>query len=172
MIEGMIPEAITRSSIGTAAFRPSTSTGCRPANCMTTSTLLRYHRPVWASVKWRMSALIPIPGVTCTVALRSVAPGAIRRAPFPPAMTRCGRTRRVTSGGSAVASGGGSPEWNTMYGKRWSVEQVSQQVEGARPVGAALLLRFAAGIGARAIADADVAGGATGSIPDGSEEWA
>ena len=136
------------------------------------STLRRERRPVWASVKWRMSALIPIPGVACTVALSMVAPGVIRRAPFPPAMTRRGKTRRITSGCSAVASGGGSPEWNTMYGKRWSVEQVSQQVEGARPVGAALLFRLAAGIGARAIADADVAGGATGSIPGGGEEWA
>ena len=33
----------------------------------------------------------PIPGITCTVALRSVAPGVIRRAPFPPAMTRRGK---------------------------------------------------------------------------------
>ena len=79
----------------------------------------------------------------------------------------------------------GSPEWKAMYAKRWSVERVFSRWKeqgflerhcyfGLRRVSAHARLQsrrcsqlslLCAGIGARAVADADVAGGAAGSIP-------
>ena len=105
LTEGMIPRAIMSSCIGTAEFRSYTNAGCRTAICMMAFTLRRECRPVWAGGRCRISALILTPGITCTFARRAVAPGVKRCGLFPLVMTRRGRTRRMTSGCSAGASG-------------------------------------------------------------------
>ena len=159
------------SRIGTAGFRSFARAGCRRASCMMASTLRRECQPVWAGGRCRISALILTPGITCTFARRAVAPGVIRCGPFLPVMTSLGRTLRMTSGCSAGASGGAARNGRrcTTSGGAWSG---CRQVERERPIGAALLFRFAAGVGARGVADADVAGGAAESILVRSEEGA
>ena len=79
-------------------------------------------RLVWAGGRWRMSALIPILDIICTAARRVDALGVIRRTRFPPAMTSRGKTRRITSGCSAGASGGAARSGRrcTANGGAWS----------------------------------------------------
>ena len=110
----MIPEAITGSSIGTARVPVIHQRGL-PDGKLHDGIYAAEGAPTCLGGRWRMSALFPIPGITCTAARRAVAPGVIQRTLFPPAMTRRGRTRRVISNGSAGASGGVA-----RSGRRWT----------------------------------------------------
>ena len=60
---------------------------------------------VRTSRRWRMPALIPIPGALVSLPGGRLRPGAIRRTRFPSAMTSRRRTQRVTSSCSVGASG-------------------------------------------------------------------
>ena len=83
--------------------------------------------PTCLGGRWRMSALFPIPGITCTAARRAVC----ARRNTAHAVSACDDEARENPEGNIKRFGGGirrgSAEWKAMDAKRWNVEQVSSR---------------------------------------------